>query len=439
MSSSRSTVRSRRRPGRRAGVDVYLMPAVVGGGLGDMEEVLSAGRRLARAGFPVFVYRKDGRPWPRDVRGPWDWPKHRRVDRLLPAHRAALTVAPAWGVSAAPAAPGPLGRPGPWADEAREIEEEYGPDRTVHASLEEFARTLTILEEDRERLREGGVPTRRLRTRLASASARADRAELERAFRRFRAFERPNVLHLFGGFRPAPGFAREFAEAVQTGPLWPHRFRRLRSPPGRSGRWVWYASPSSAEAIAPEVFAALRAARRPARITVLSPRPWRTPLPRGTAEFLSAPLPPPRWRAMFASADVRIVTGSRTLLEALEVGGPFLYFNGVLGSGRNRRRHRPEKIDALLDAARGSGWPEGLLRDLADFARGRRVREVVLRAADRTGPWGRFPSPPTLLGYPRSRRDLGDLLVRVARALARPSSSAREVVARVRRVGRPRP
>lgn len=438
MSSSRSTARSRSRPGRPAGVDVYLLPAVVGGGLGDIEEVLSAGRRLARAGFPVFVFRKDGRPWPRDVRGPWDWPKHRQVDRLVPTHRAALTVAPAWGVSAAPATPGPLGRPGPWADEAREIEDEYGPDRTVHASLEEFARTLTIFEEDRERLREGGVPARRLVPRLASAAARRDRAELGRAFRRFRAFDRPNVLHLFGGFRPAAGFARQFPEAVQTGPLWPHGFRRLRRPVKRSGRWVWYASPSSAVAIAPEVFAALAAARRPAQITVLSPRPWRIPIPTGTVELVSAPLPSARWRALFARADVRIVTGSRTLLEALELGGPFLYFNGVLGSGRNRRRHRPEKIDALLDAAREAEWPEELRRDLADFARGRRVAEVVRRAADRTGPWGRFPSPPALRGYPRARRDLGDLLVRVARTLARPSSSAREVVAHVRRVGRPR-
>ncbi len=437
MSSSRSTDRSPRRPERRDGVDVYLLPAVVGGGLGDIEEVLTAGRRLARAGFSIFVFRKDGRPWPRDVQGPWDWPQHRTVDRLVPEHRAALTVAPAWGVSAAPAAPGPLGRPGPWADEAREIEEAYGPDRTVHASLEEFARTLTILEEDRERLREGGVPARHLGARLASAAARRDRAELERAFRRFRAFERPNVLHLFGGFRPAGGFARQFPEAVQTGPLWPHRFHRLRRPHGPSDRWVWYASPSSAEAIAPEVVAALGAARRPARITVLSPRPWRTAFHRRTVELVSAPMPPPRWRAMFARADVRIVTGSRTLLEALEVGGPFLYFNGVLGSGRARRRHRPEKIDALLEAARASGWPEELLRDLGDFARGRRVREVVRRAVDRTGPWARFPSPPALRGYPGARRDLGNLLVRVARELARPSSSAREVVACVRREGRP--
>ncbi len=435
MSSSRSTARSPSPPERPPGVDVYLLPAVVGGGLGDIEEVLSAGRRLARAGRPVFLYRPADRPWPRDVDGPWDWPPHRRTDRLAPQHRSALTIAPAWGVSAAPARPGPLGRPGPWADEARAIEARYGPDRVVHASLEEFARTLTVLEEDRERLREGGVPTRRLRASLRGPSAERDRATLARAFRRFRAFDRPNVLHLFGGFRPAPRFAREFPEAVETGPLWPHRFHERSRRPAPGGRWVWYASPSSSETIAPDVFAGLRAARNPARITVLSPRPWRTRIPDAAGERLATPIPTPRWRELFARADVRIVTGSRTLLEALELGGPFLYFNGVLGTGRGRRRHRPEKIDALLDAACDEGWPEGLLRDLGDFARGRRVREIVVRAADRAGPWRRFPPRLHLRAYPPARRDLGALLVRVARALGRPSSSAQDVVAAIRRGG----
>ncbi len=47
------------------GLDVYLFPAVVGGGLGDIEEVLLAGRRLARAGYPVHLFRRPGRPLPR--------------------------------------------------------------------------------------------------------------------------------------------------------------------------------------------------------------------------------------------------------------------------------------------------------------------------------------------------------------------------------------
>ena len=46
--SGRSTAPSRRQKGRRAAVDVYLFPSVVGGGLGDIEEVLAAGRELSR-------------------------------------------------------------------------------------------------------------------------------------------------------------------------------------------------------------------------------------------------------------------------------------------------------------------------------------------------------------------------------------------------------
>jgi hypothetical protein len=153
-------------PADGRGVDVYLLPAVVGGGLGDIEEVLAAGRRLAGAGFRVRLYRPAGRSLPPSVEGPWSWPALARVDRVVPSASAALTVSPAFGVSAAPYRPGPLGRAGPWADEAREIEAAYGPARTLHASLEEFARTLTSLEEARERWREGGVPTRTIRALL---------------------------------------------------------------------------------------------------------------------------------------------------------------------------------------------------------------------------------------------------------------------------------
>ena len=93
-------------------MDVYLLPAVIGGGLGDIEEVLAAGRRLSRAGFPIFFYRRPGRALLPAVDGPWEWPPHRTVRRLRPTARVALTVTPAWGVSAAPRRSGALGRPG---------------------------------------------------------------------------------------------------------------------------------------------------------------------------------------------------------------------------------------------------------------------------------------------------------------------------------------
>lgn len=419
---------------RPAGVDVYLFPAIVGGGVGDIDEVLVAGEHLARAGFGLRLYRRGGRPLPRGVDGPWRWPALRRLARVRPTHRAALTIAPAWGVSAAPARPGPLGRPGPWAEEAHDIEQAYGTERTLHASLEEFARTLTSRQEARERWREGGVRARAIGARLRGPQAHRDHGEFVRAFRQFRAFDRPNVLGLFGGFEPNPAFGREFPEAVQTGPLWPGRFRRRAARrPGR-GRWLWYASPASAEAIAPDLFAGLRAGRSGTRLIIRTPRPWSIPVPPDVAVLHQRPLPDRAWARQFAEADLRIVTGSRSLLEALELGGPFLYFNGVLGRGRSRHGHRPEKVRQLLAVARAARWPAALRRDLGDFARGRRVAEVVRAAVRRSGAWRSFPSRLPLRGFARGRNDLGRCLVEIARELAR-GDRAPEVVRRWRTVG----
>ena len=337
-------------------VDVYLFPAVVGGGFGDIEEVLAAGRRLSRAGFRTILYRQPGHPLPPAVDGPWAWPRLERSDRLDPRGGAAMTVVPAWGVSAAPERPGPFGRAGPWAAEASDVERAYGPDRTLHVSLEEFARTLTSREENLERLREGGVRSRQLPARLAKARTLGEVTTFDRAFRTFRAFDRPNVLHVFATFRRSARFAREFPEAVQTGPLWPARYRRAaRCRTTRSPKWFWYASPSSAEGIAPLVAEGLVATRPPVRLYVRTPRPWRTPFDPDRVEVDTGRLEEGAWRRRFADADLRIVTGSRTLLEALEVGGPFLYFNGTLGAGAGRRRHRPEKIAALLELGQGAG------------------------------------------------------------------------------------
>ncbi|HTP54512.1 MAG TPA: hypothetical protein VML94_06095 [Thermoplasmata archaeon] len=430
--SSRSTGRARRTPPPRPAVVAYLLPAIVGGGLGDVEEVLAAGRRLARSGVPLVLYRRPGRPLPRGVDGPWAWPTHRRVDRLVPDRRAALTITPAWGVSAAPAGPAPLGGPGPWSEEVVAIERAHGADRTIHASLEEFARTLPMRVENRERLREGGVRSRALADRLARARAAGDVATFDRAYRRFRAFDRPNVLHLFATFRPNRSFARAFPEAVQTGPLWPARYSRASSRAPRSTRWVWYASPASAESIAPDVDRGLAATEGGAQLFVRTPRPWRPRRWASTVRVSADPLAPGRWRRRFRGADVRIVTGSRSLLEAIEVGGPFLYFNGVLGAGSARRRHRPEKIAALLALAREARWPSDVRRDLADFASGRRVAAITERVARRAGGWGRPRPALRLSGFPPGFDDAGTVLVRVARALARPGASAPGIVARLR-------
>jgi hypothetical protein len=415
-------------------VDVYLLPAVVGGGLGDIEETLAAGRELARAGFRLRMYRRPGRPLPRSVDGPWDWPPVDRVDRIEPRNATALTVTPAWGISAAPSRPGAYGRGGPWEVEASDIEGAYGPDRVVHVSLEEFARTLSNMRENRERLREGGVSARALTSRLRSARTSGEVETFRSAFRKFRAFDRPNVLHLFATFRRDAGFAREFPEAVQVGPLWPHRYpaRGKGAAVRRSPAWVWYASPASAERVAPAVLAGLALARPIPHLWILSPRPWASSFPADRATVVAAPVSPEEWSERFAGASLRIVTGSRTLLEAMELGGPFLYFNGILGRAGHPRRHRPEKLLALLDLARRSGVSPRLRIDLTDFARGRRVRAVVARAASRSGPWSEFPRQWRPGPFVPPFDDAGRLIVRVARRLGRSGGPAPELVARVR-------
>ncbi|HTS33779.1 MAG TPA: hypothetical protein VMI55_07600 [Thermoplasmata archaeon] len=430
----RSTAPSPRRPAKPGRVDVYLFPAVIGGGLGDIEETLAAGRRLAAAGWTPRLYRHEGRPLPREVSGPWDWPVPlERVDRLDRRAPAALTITPAWGVSAAPGRSGAMGRPGPWAEEADEVERAYGSDSTVHVSLEEFARTLSVARENRERLREGGVSSRAMAGRLRASVEAGEEERFRKAFERFRAFDRPNVLHLFATFRRDPRFAREFPTAVQTGPLWPHRYRPVgRAPPPARGReWVWYASPASAERIAPEVLHGLATVKPPVRLLVRTPRPWKVGWSAGELEVRDHPLPAAEWTDRFRGAELRIVTGSRTLLEALEVGGPFLYFNGVLGRGSATRRHRPEKVAAWLEAERAQ-LPSDLRRDLADFARGRRVRAVVRRAAERTGGWRRFPRGGPAPGFRPPFDDAGELIEKVARALAGDPRDAPEIVRRVR-------
>lgn len=433
----RSTDGPPRSPRHGPGVEVYLLPTVVGGGLGDIEEVLAAGRRLARAGFPLRLYRRPGRPLPPGVRGPWDWPPHRRVARLLPRAPAALTVTAAWGISAAPSRPGALGRPGPWADEVADIETAYGPDQVLHVSLEEFARTLVTRAETRERLREGGIPARALAGRLRDAERRGELETFRTAYTRFRAFDRKNVLPLFATFRCSAGFRREFPQAVQAGPLWPRQYRTrgnaMDRPRSIHGDWVWYASPASAERIAPKVLEGLEGVRPAVHLYIRSPRPWRALPPSDRVTFTTEPIRPREWHRRFAAARVRIVTGSRTLLEALEVGGPFLYFNGILGRGSRMRRHRPEKIVELLEVARRSGVPPSLRRDLARFAQGIDVAGVVRRIAHRSTGWEQLRASTLRAAFPPPFEDAGALLTAIARSLARDAGGASELVQRVRR------
>lgn len=417
-----------------AALDVYLFPAVVGGGLGDIEEVLAAGRHLARAGHRLLLYR--ARPLPPQVEGPWRWPTSGRLTRLAPEGARALTLSAGWGVACAPARPEPYGRAGVWSAESAAVEAAYGASSVLHVSLEEFARTLTSRAQTAERWREGGVPVREIRRRLRSLEGQQEAERFHREYRKFRGFDRPNVLHVYAGFSRSRSFAAEFPEAVQTGPLapdWaPPRRRDERRRGGRAGpRWLWYASPSSSARLVERIDSACSRARASLAIDVRSPHPLRLPRRSFIRWRTLPPTTPARWSTRFYRAELRIVTGSRTLLEALALGAPFLYFNGITGEGRRSRRHRPEKIDALLEVWRRAGVDTWIRRDLASFSRGRNVGPILRRAASAAFA-ARFPNKTAGVGFHTPYRSVGELLDTVAKAHAQGLAPSEEIVARAR-------
>ncbi|MGC2289755.1 MAG: hypothetical protein WA688_07870 [Thermoplasmata archaeon] len=423
--------------GSPGSLDVYLQPAVVGGGLGDIEEVLAVGRRLERRGWKPLLYRRAGRPLPSSVEGPWGWPATRRVHRLVPRSPHALTVTPWWGVSAVPDSER-AGPPGPWSVETEDIERAYGPAHVVHLSLEEFARTLTSRQQTRERWREGGVAVRMIPQRMEGRGGAGECRAFHDAYRKWRAFDRPNVLHLFTGFRASQAFGREFPEAIQTGPLWPEPWTGAPSRPRRN-HWLWYASPSTSDRLARELARGMPPPRTgfpPVRIEVRGPRPVELPSGPAVQWQWAEPSSPADWSGRFHRAELRLVTGSRTLLEAIAAGGPFLYFNGVLNRGSRTRRHRPEKIQALLEVWRRHGVPGELRRDLSDFSRLRRV-SPILRKARQDRRWSRrFPPRSAAVDFPRSWSDAGVLIDQWIEAWTRFAGSSSEFVAQRRRLAR---
>jgi hypothetical protein len=285
------------------------------------------------------------------------------------------------------------------------VESAYGPGATLHVSFEEFARTLTSRAQERERRREGGLPVRAIHRAMTSPSGRTTIRRAHVAYRKFRGFDRRNVLHWFPTFVRSRSFAREFPEAVQTGPFWPG-FVPTRRPISSRGRSrtgvrtiVWYASPGSSPRLAERLADGVVSAHWPVHVDVRSPRPWDPPRRAGmTWRFLPS-LNPLSWRRRFEGADLRIVTGSRTLLEAVELGRPFLYFNGVLGRGPAMRRHRPEKLEALLRCWAVGGASARWRRDLASFGRLQRVESVVRRLGDQPGWDHGFPRRCVPVGF----------------------------------------
>ena len=436
-SSKRSTTPSRtepRGPARR-GADVYLMPSVIGGGRGDAEEVLSVGRALARDGFPVHIVRS--RPLSVLDDRSFDWSGLRRARGLRPRADRAVTISSQFGITAADGRDEPLGRAGPWAVERVGIERAYGPARVLHISLEEFARARPVAALAEERWRESGRTERHRRARRTTRAFRREVAEFARLYRKFRAFDRPDLLVAFPTFRRSARFAAEFPEAVQTGPIWPEGPPPQRAV-SRAGpfRVLWYASPSTADRLAPRLIAGLAAADRPVRLRVRSPRPL--PLtPSGRVQIEAAPTrPAAEWRREWARTDLAIVTGTRSLLEAIRWGVPFLYFNGVMGHGRSTRRHRPEKLLALLAVMPGPGTSARVRRDLSEFSRLRGVEEIVVRWVRRPVVIGPIVRRAVGRGFAEPFTDGARFVAAVAERFASGSRSPAELVRSLQRESR---
>lgn len=395
----------------------YLFPAVLGGGEGDLAELEVAARALIRERIPVVIYRARGRSMPK---GTQPFPSRfsiRRRSTLVRDAARALTVSCDFGVTAGPEASGAFGRAGPWATEAAEIERCYGRGRVLHVSLGEFARTLTSREQVEERYREGGRSHAWIRHHLQTPRGRREIEEAHRLYVRFRALDRSEILHLFPGFRDPRAFRREFPASIPTGPLGfhpqafhPHRPRR------GPATWIWYASPSTSDRLVRCISRSERRIRSTLTIEVRSPRPLSLPRSTRRLRWVSIPtIPRKEWMRRFRSADLRIVTGTRTLLEALQLQAPFLYFNGVTGRGRSTRTHRPEKLRSLLFASRRSGTPASVRKTLSDFARLRGVARSLAWALN-SGRGFRLRPPPA--PYPPPYGDGAELLRLLARRFA---------------------
>ena len=367
----------------------------------------------------------------------FDWTGIRRVRAITPTGPNAVTISSQFGVTAADARDEPLGRAGPWTEVRARIDRAYGPGRVLHVSLEELPGPGPPPSSPRSG---GGSP--------AGRSANGDGG----AARRFPAGRWPsssvstgssapsivpNVLALFPTFRRSARFASEFPETVQVGPIWPEAIVRVRGA-HRTGalRVLWYASPSTSARLLPRLMEGLSTSPRPVHLRVRSPRPLGLESnPRVKVELLGKESPA-AWRNGRATTDLAIVTGSRSLLEAIDGRVPFLYFNGVMGRGSSARRHRPEKLLSLLAILRVAGVASSVRRDLADFARMRRVEDIVRRGARGTAPLGPRLRRTIERAFPDPFQDGGRLIRTVVGRFDSAGSSGADLVAAVRRESR---
>lgn len=432
----------------RARPPVYLFPCRIQEGWGDVAEFSRVAWALYRAGFPLVGEdpgrgrgRMDPRVVPLDPReaGPVVPFPPLHPPRDVPLRGRAILLATWWGLSCRTEDDEGDPVPGPWASSVTSVIRHRTPEEVLTVSLEEFGSAVpsrTFLS--RQLATAGWSPGRVLRY-MGSPQGKEHLFRYVSAFRRYRGASSPTTLHVVSQFAPDPEAAREFPFLVQTGPAEgsPRHKEPARVPESGPLRVLWYASPPSSRDFAPPLFAALSSLGRPVDLVLRTRDPELTegdPGPsRGSLRVIPAPeLPPEAWDRLEAEAHLRIVSGSQSLVEALEDRAPFLYFNGWVRTPSGKGRpFRTEKLLSLLSARGRSPAARSVNRDLWSFAGGRDLRAILRRAllspAWRAEVVRRAPSR-----FPPRYRDMGAYVVEVARSFSREAIPSPALVARER-------
>ncbi len=386
-------------PAGKPPLPVYVFPCRIQQGLGEWVETGRAVRLLPGAGYPLYHLRSassrgepraDPRAVPLDPsrKGAEPFPPVRPLTVPVRAPRAVAVVT--WfGLTARHRDAAGERVPGPLADRFERLRAAH-PEGLLVLSLEEFGTARTSREAVTEGLRQAGITGEPLRQLLRTPGGRDRIRRYREAFGRARAGEREDVLHLFPEFFPSLPALREFPFALPIAPFSPQRPGRrakVPGPPRSPFQVVWYASASTAPRLLGPLVEALGGLSRSVELTV-RPGPSWGPLVRtsiGSPSVRVAFLRPQgrqRWERRLGRADLRVVGGSQTLLEAVFAATPFLYFNGALPTPSGRTvGFRREKLLSLLRRVPSRPAERAVARDLLAFADLRGVRGVVGRAA----------------------------------------------------------
>ena len=376
--------------GDRGSPPVYVFPCRIQQGSGEWFETARALEGLERAGHRLlYLLPRPEDPTPKDPRaqpldptraGPGPFPKILPVTDPVPAQWA-VAVVTWYGLTAEREDARGSPNPGPFAPRFERLRQSY-PRHLLVLSLEEFGTGRTSRAALLENRRQSGV------VGSPRSVSRHSQELYHAAFVAARAGGRGDVLHLVPEFSPDLPALQEFPFLLPLPPFGERAPVGHRGSPSRTRTRLsvlWYAHAQSSARILPGVLRGLEATGRRVLLLLRSPDggqeapPHSPPGSRVEVRRLG-PVLPRAWGRLFREADLRIVGGSQTLLEAWNHGGPFLYFNGCLeGPGGKPVGFRREKLLSLLRR-----WPTAgrstLRRDLRDFADGRRVEPIVRRA-----------------------------------------------------------